>query len=547
LISSWKSYQLTTFLRLADLELMPLNKPVHYSNRVVLLVLAAVIGGASLHAQVTNLQFSGGKTFTYSTPFDYGAERYDDVILDEDGTSYLIGSSNGPLENDYLSTLWKAFVHKVDPEGNILREKVFKQSNLGLSGARILSLDASSLLVILEEGTGQTVWTSYRLQRLSKDTLEPLWTSDRRIEHFRPGATSYQLSFAADKNGAFAIIWRVLGGEQATAHSIVHYYNASGALQWQDTLGFQYAGRGMTSARYRDTELSQALSFAPNGDLVIGGSLPSPAVPKIARYTPSGVKIFELSLPNFNPGPISTTTVDDEGNAYAVNLVGSPAARKINLTKVSPSGAVMGAPVQLERLNSDYSTFPFYSLAFVHDYIVLFEDTMSGIGASRPHYHVFSKDLVLLQSGSASFIFNNTHPYSVSRNGFFIAAGASGRDAVRILRTFAPGILPTTGLTDITPPTVARVPPATTSRKRVRLAINISGDMAVDRLRFRIRGPGAKKFGRWLSTKLPANSGQIAARVPLALRQVGRWRVEVVAVDAAGNASQVRTVTVRRQ
>jgi len=510
--------------------------------RLTLLAAAAnLVFAAALPAQTVNFQFSGAKTFTYSTPFDYGAERYEDVTVDEDGTSYLVGSSNGPLENDYSSTRLKAFVHKVDKEGNVLREKVFKLPNADLGGARILNLDATSLLVVLEEGS---VWMHYRVWRLSKETLEPLWPSDWRFPYFQPG-NSYELSFATDKKGAFAICWRVLGWEQSTANSIIQVYNASGNLQWQDTLGFQYAGRGMTSSRNRDTELSHALCFAPNGDLLVGGSTPNPAVPRIARYTPGGVKLFDIALPNINPGPISTITVDDEGNAYALNLIGSPGARKILLTKVNPSGVVTGS-VSLDRFNTDYSTYHFYSLAFVHGHVVLFEDTMSGIGASRPHYRVFSQDLALLQSASASFVFNNTHPYSISRYGFFAAAGASGRDALRVLRSFeqAP-----TNAVDLQPPNIAPTSSLITRRSKYVLTIRLTDETGAALLRVRLKAPGLKKYGRWIKVNL-VDSGvvqDLTARLPLRLARKGKWMVQVQAWDGANNPSPVRTISILRR
>lgn len=540
----------------SPLRIHPLSGNVKSSMSAKLTFIGATFSlffTATLAAQAVNYQFSGAKTFTYSTPFNYGTERYDDVTVDEDGTSYLVGSSNGPLENDYPSTRWKAFVHKVDANGNVLREKVFKLSGLDLSGARILNLDASSLLVVLQEGT---IWTHYRIWRLSKDTLEPLWAQDWRFPYFQPGA-SYELSFASNRNGSFAICWRVLGWEQSTANSFVQYYNASGALQWQDTLGFQYAGTGMTSARSRDSELSHALCFAPNGDLIVGGSSPSPAVPKIARYSANGMKLFEIAMPNLNPGPISTITVDDEGNAYAVNLVGSNSARKILLTKVSPSGAIIGSPVQLDRFNTDYSTYHFYSLAFIHGHVVLLEDTVSGIGASAPYYHVFSKDLAPLQSAGASFVSSNTQPYTISKNGFFAAGGADRNgNAVRILRTFEqapPNTVPTPdgipSAIDVQPPNIAPTSPLTTRRSKYVLTIKLTDDTGTASLRVRLKAPGLKKYGRWIKVNL-IDSGlvqDLAARLPLRLKRTGKWQVQVQAFDASNNASPLRTITIRRQ
>lgn len=427
-------------------------------------VALAVFAGAPSQA-LANLQISAGSPATFSTAYDYGAERYNDVVVAADGTSYLVGSSDGPMQDNY-SDLGeeKAFVHKVSPSGQILAEKVFRCSGQGVAGLRILDLDSQSLLVVLEEGTDVTVWTKYRLWRISKTDLQPLWSEGRELVYRVPGGYAYQATFAASGAGNYVICRRVEGYESSTAPSNIEYYDAGGNLLWQDTLGFQYSytahSWGSTAPRLRNTDLGHAMKFAPNGDFIIGGSSNNGTIPKVARYSSDGSKLFELMLPNINPGTIRTITCDDEGNAYALNLLGTFPAKEILLTKISPNGTVL-ASRQWTRLNNDYNNYHSYSLAFLLGQVVVFEDTFSGIGGAQPYFHVLSKSLQLLASkqfslGSVSP--SDSHPYSVGAGGRLVAAGRSGRDAVRVSRTISGGSTPSNPPSAVLQPQTIKMP-----------------------------------------------------------------------------------------
>jgi hypothetical protein len=390
------------------------------------------------------LQLGVAKATIYSTQYDYGAEEYNDVVVALDGTSYLVGSSDGPLKGDYSDVgESKAFVHKVSPTGRVLAERVFKFAGQGVKGVRVLDLDAQSLLLVLEEGTDVTVWTNYRLWRISKKNLQPLWPEGQELNFQIPGGVSFQPTFAASGSGRYVICKRIGGWDEATAPSEIECYDSGGNLVWQHTLGFQYAETahswGSTAPRQRNTNLGHAMKFAPNGDFIIGGSSNNGVIPRVARYSAGGNKMFEIMLPNNNPGTIRSISCDTQGNAYALNLLGAFPAKNILLTKISPKGSVLAAR-QLTRRNSDYSNYHSYSLAFVRGYLVIFEDTDSGIGGSQPYFHVFSKTLQL--RASERFSFGNispsdSFPSSVNESGRMTAAGLVGRNAVRVSRAFS--------------------------------------------------------------------------------------------------------------
>jgi hypothetical protein len=203
-----------------------------------LLVALTVFAGAPSQA-LANLQISAGSPATFSTAYDYGAERYSDVVVAADGTSYLVGSSDGPMQDNYSDLgQEKAFIHKVSPSGQILAEKVFRLSGQGVAGLRILDLDSQSLLVVLEEGTDVTVWTKYRLWRISKTDLQPLWSEGRELVYRVPGGYAYQATFAASGAGNYVICRRVEGYESSTAPSNIEYYDAGAICFGRTRSGF---------------------------------------------------------------------------------------------------------------------------------------------------------------------------------------------------------------------------------------------------------------------------------------------------------------------
>jgi hypothetical protein len=95
--------------------------------------------------------------------------------------------------------------------------------------------------------------------------------------------------------------------------------------------------------------------------------------------------------------------------------------------------------------------------------------------------------------------------------------------------------------------TSPRKPNVTTSAARFTLKAKVTDNATPRSLRYRVRGPKDKGFGKWRWTILTGNQKSKEWRQAINLARKGLWRVQLQAYDAEGNGTGVREVTVTRK
>jgi hypothetical protein len=109
-----------------------------------------------------------------------------------------------------------------------------------------------------------------------------------------------------------------------------------------------------------------------------------------------------------------------------------------------------------------------------------------------------------------------------------------------------------TPIADRSAPTLTLVAPSapsvSTRAQRFTLRGNASDNVAPTAVQFRIRQPGRRIYGAWAVAGLaPGSDASKAWTLPVALSRRGSWVVQVRALDASGNSSATRTVTITRR
>ena len=101
--------------------------------------------------------------------------------------------------------------------------------------------------------------------------------------------------------------------------------------------------------------------------------------------------------------------------------------------------------------------------------------------------------------------------------------------------------------TDEEAPAVKITSPGSVRGRLYTLAARLEDNVRPVRVRYRLMAPGQIKFGPWSSVALSEGaSTRNWSRRGVELGKRGNWRVQVQAFDAAGNASVIKALTVRR-
>jgi hypothetical protein len=110
----------------------------------------------------------------------------------------------------------------------------------------------------------------------------------------------------------------------------------------------------------------------------------------------------------------------------------------------------------------------------------------------------------------------------------------------------SPGISPQPA-PDSTRPTVRIVSPATTRGNTYTLSARLTDNVRPVRVRYRLRTPGEKSFGKWTAVNL-GNKARVQnwSQPRIVLDKRGVWEIQVQVFDAAKNASLVPTFRVNR-
>jgi len=98
----------------------------------------------------------------------------------------------------------------------------------------------------------------------------------------------------------------------------------------------------------------------------------------------------------------------------------------------------------------------------------------------------------------------------------------------------------------LAPLTVLLKSSSTTLRTRYQLRFRASGRTPLQSMKYRIKAPGSKRFFSWTSRGLGKDENNEWS-TELRLTKRGRWQVQIQAFDADGNASEVRSLTIRRR
>jgi len=100
---------------------------------------------------------------------------------------------------------------------------------------------------------------------------------------------------------------------------------------------------------------------------------------------------------------------------------------------------------------------------------------------------------------------------------------------------------------DHTRPVVRLVSPNKVRGSHYTLTANLSDNIRPVRVQYRLRAPGAKAFGKWISVNLRNTAkAQNWSSPRLTLNTRGVWMIQVQAFDAAKNASLAPTIRVNR-
>ena len=374
---------------------------------VAFLILFAAAAVSSLHAQ---LQPGPSTLLTFSSLDNYGDEYFYDVFRDQNGAAYVIGTSDGPLENDFSNTKDKLVIQKYSAAATKLWEVFLKDAAQNFSSYQILELDSNSLLA------RYTISNYVYIAKLSKATGERLWTK------------SLAGTLVAKGTGRFYLISDANYGDSLTT---VECYDSNGLLLWQRQVQFEAINDFANHPFYASSNYNLWRNYAvcditPLGDLLIGGITRYNSafnLPSFVRIDASGSEVHTVvKLPNTSAGSVFSVVSDPEGNAYVLNFI---ADNKLALTKISRSGTQLW-----QKQLPNFSSYRYVSSFFIGDYLALVQHT-----SSNPYWvGIYNKDGDFLQSWNFQHDVGSTYGYSINSQGYLASVGsasyaASARDA----------------------------------------------------------------------------------------------------------------------
>jgi PKD repeat protein len=371
---------------------------------VASLILFAATAVQPLHAQ---LQPGPSTLVTFSSANNYGDEYFHDVFRDRDGAAYVIGKSDGPLENDFSNTRYKLVIQKYSAAGTKLWEVFLKDAGKNFDPQQIAELDSESLLARYDDNN------LVYIAKLSKATGERLWTKPLTG------------TLVAEGTGRFYLIRSFNYSDSLTT---VECYDTNGLLLWQRQVQFEalrsFASWPTYSHLYHnDLWYNYAVSdVTSDGDLLIGGITESSSafnLPSFVRIDASGSEVHSVvKLPNTSAGTVFSVTSDPEGNAYVLNFI---ADSKLALTKISRSGTQLW-----QKQLPNFSASSYVRSLFIGDYLALIRHNYDG---SAFTVGIYDKNGNSLQSWNFQHQVGSTYGYSISPEGYLASVGAASYPA----------------------------------------------------------------------------------------------------------------------
>ena len=451
---------------------------------------------------------------SFSTPFDYGSESYEDAVIDQDGTAYVVGDTRGPLNEDYSSSFSKYYIHCYK-EGTIVWQAAFMDKAMDFYADEIISLDAQTLLVIYTQNNADNN-AEVIMAKISKSNGSILGSKVLYTGHPYSNYTS-GYSVLSNNTGGFLLI---------DADNRLYSYESDWSVQWQ--MDFPLGNYNFRSQ----------LAFDAKGNLIVGGAADfagtGRSLPSIAYYNSQGVQIWQKYFPDNSAEAFRGVCADVSGAIYAFNRIsGGLSVRKLNSFDGSETWRQIYA-IDLEtwlRPQVVLGKLLFVADSYTDGFVFLNLDNGGLFNAIAP--------LGLQLSNSF------TDDVEVSPNGRAVVVGANGGDAFIETFAFLPKIEP-----DRQNPTLVVTDPRrgelSTTRSRVTVSVSASDNLSPTHVLYRMRSPG-RPYGPWRSAALKGESKTKSWKLVVATPKRGLWQVEFRSRDAAGNLSAVRRASITRR
>ena len=506
-----------------------------------------VVFAASLLVALTNhallgspVQIGKYELRSFSSPFDYGSEAYNDVFVDDGGTCFLIGTSNGPLENDFSSTREKLFLHRYEGT-SLLWQKVIKDKDSDLTGKFVLNVDSKSFLIIYDrvEDSYSQDYPSFRAARVSKANGNILWDKPLQFKEWSADIGFSDIydsfAFASDGLGNFFQIEEISNDSYNSPDiARISCYTNSGTLKWHIQVPFRVIRERWDGSAAVALAFKHDGSFTVGGETVYGGS--GVTLPTLIRYSSTGKILWQKFFPGTNASAFTQICVDRNGFIYAANEVSD----KRTVRRLSPSGLV--------QWTKTYS-FAADDMQIVLGRLVM--RTPSSWAEKKISLRIF--DLMGKESGLVDASFQSPFPYTdqfnIGDKLTKMVIGASGHSAA-IAPYYGNALVQTFRMSrkDTRPPSIRltgsspiNVP---SSGKSVVIRGTASDDVAPLRVAYRIKAPGEKAYRGWQFLSLGASSVNASWLLQEPVERRGQWLFEISVQDVALKRSSAQVVTV---
>ncbi|MFG0283688.1 MAG: SBBP repeat-containing protein [Phycisphaerales bacterium JB039] len=276
-----------------------------------------------------------------------GASGEDDshaVALDSAGNAYICGHTDGSLGGPGAGHS-DVLLAKYDASGALVWLRQFGTSARDL-GASVAADSAGNVYAsgLTQGNLGGPVsgnWDAFLAKHDASGKL--LW-----IQQFGPATDQSSISVAVDSAGSAYVsgsTWGSLGGPSAGGvDAFLAKYDASGAVLWVRQIGTP------------SSEWCHGVAVDSSGNAYIAGRTfgslggPKPSIPSdvfLAKYDPSGARLWVRQLGSTSPDWCFAVAVDGAGNAYISGMtegsLGGPYVDNGDaiLAKYDPSGTLL--------------------------------------------------------------------------------------------------------------------------------------------------------------------------------------------------------------
>lgn len=459
---------------------------------------------------------------TYST----GPHLYNDVAVEDNGNSFVVGHTKAPLATNPASTRTKIVLHRYNASGARAWEATISDPSADLISRRIGSLDSATLLVIYRKANA----VNPRVAAVSKAKGTVLWTKDL-VGHI----PDYTHAYSFDGRGNFIVSAENL---QKTVCKIF-YYDSQGNLRWQKDLPFsvQRQRRWGGSSTDRSHPADTSVAFKADGNFVAagfgqyGGSFLTNVILLDAAGTELWNKFYYEEGGIYSVDDVCT---DDLDNIYYVVSTTALGTRVRKLDSFGNRIWVQTAP-----------GIPGPTIHAVLGHLLVFGgegDWQFPYGLWTPEGGRVGTGLVRLVSVPDPPYGGKPRKFAINANGHVAAVGSNSANSLLERLKFS--------TPDTTRPSVAFISPTTspfpTKLPSIELRVRASDDRSPVELRYRIQAPRAAKYGAWQKVPLPAGGRKtVNWGYTVPLPEEGDWRLQVQVYDASRNVSALRTLTVR--